>query len=141
MKMVNTIDMQDIMHLNLFSQITKIDTRFCAKYNNAIIFCVPKSLLARAVGEQGKNLRRLSETFGKKIRIIPIPRGLNDARGFIQTLVKPVMFKDFEIKGNEIIITAGNIQNKAALIGRDKRRLIELEKITKDFFGKDLKII
>ena len=51
------------------------------------------------------------------------------------------MFKDFEIKENEIIITAGNIQNKAALIGRDKRRLIELEKITRDFFGKDLKII
>ena len=139
--MVNTIDMQDIMHLNLFSQIIKIDTRFCAKYNNAIIFCVPKNLLSRALGEQGKNLRRLSETFGKRIRIIPIPRDLNDARGFIQTLVKPVMFKDLEIKGNEIIITAGNMQNKAALIGRDKRRLIELEKITRDFFGKDLKII
>jgi transcription antitermination factor NusA-like protein len=139
--MVNTIDMQDIMHLNLFSQITKIDTRFCAKYNNAIIFCVPKNLLARALGEQGKNLRRLSETFGKRIRIIPIPRDLHDAKGFVQTLVKPVMFKDFEINGNEIIITAGNIQNKAALIGRDKRRLIELEKITRDFFGKDLKII
>ena len=65
--MVNTIDMQDIMHLNLFAQITKIDTRFCAKYNNAIIFCVPKNLLSRALGEQGKNLRKLSETFGRKI--------------------------------------------------------------------------
>lgn len=139
--MVNTIDMQDIMHLNLFSQITRIDTRFCMKYNGAIIFCVPKNLLARAVGEQGKNLRRLSETLGKKIRIIPMPRGINDARGFIQTIVKPIMFKDLEIKGNEIIITAGNIQSKAALIGRDKRRLIELEKIVENFFGKELKII
>jgi len=139
--MVNTIDMQDIMHLNLFSQITRIDTRFYMKYNGAIIFCVPKNLLARAVGEQGKNLRRLSETLGKKIRIIPMPRGINDARGFIQTIVKPIMFKDLEIKGNEIIITAGNIQSKAALIGRDKRRLIELEKIVENFFGKELKII
>lgn len=139
--MVNTIDMQDIMHLNLFSQITGINTRFCAKYNGAIIFCVPKNLLTKALGEQGRNLKRISETLGKKIRIIPIPRDLHDARGFIQTLVKPVMFKDFGIMGNEIIITAGNMQSKAALIGRDKRRFLELEKITKDFFGKDLKII
>ncbi|MEK6827452.1 MAG: hypothetical protein AABX99_03140 [Nanoarchaeota archaeon] len=139
--MVNTIDMQDIMHLNLFSQITRIDTRFCMKYNGAIIFCVPKNLLARAVGEQGKNLRRLSETLGKKIRIIPMPRGIHDARGFIQTIVKPITFKDLEIKENEMIITAGNIQSKAALIGRDKRRLIELEKIIENFFGKELRII
>jgi len=111
------------------------------KYNGAIIFCVPKNLLAKAVGEQGKNLRRLSETLGKKIRIIPMPRGIHDARGFIQTIVKPIMFKDLEIKGNEMIITAGNIQSKAALIGRDKRRLIELEKIVENFFGKELKII
>lgn len=110
------------------------------KYNNAIIFCVPKSFLNKAVGEGGKNLKRLSETFGKKVRIIALPRGIQDAKGFIQTIIKPLTFKDFEIKGNEIIITAG-IQNKAALIGREKRRLIELQRIVQDYFGKELKII
>ena len=138
--MVNTLDIQDIMHLNLFSQVTRINTRFCIKYNNAIIFCVPKSFLNKAVGEGGKNLRRLSETFGKKVRIITLPRGIQDAKGFIQTIVKPLTFKDFEIKDNEIIITAG-IQNKAALIGREKRRLIELQRVAQDYFGKELKII
>ncbi len=138
--MVNTLDIQDIMHLNLFSQVTRINTRFCMKYNNAIIFCVPKSFLNKAVGEGGKNLKRLSETFGKKVRIIALPRGIQDAKGFIQTIIKPLTFKDFEIKGNEIIITAG-IQNKAALIGREKRRLIELQRIVQDYFGKELKII
>lgn len=138
--MMNTLDMKDIMHLNLFSQITKINTRFCVKYNETIIFCVPKNLLNKALGEQGRNVRRISETIGKRVRIIPIPRGLHDARGFIQTVVKPVTFKDLQINGNEIIITAGS-QSKAALIGRDKRRLIELQKIAEDFFGKELKII
>jgi transcription antitermination factor NusA-like protein len=138
--MVNTLDIHDIMNLNLFSQITRINTRFCVKYNGAIIFCVPKELLNKALGEQGRNLKRISETLGKRVRIIPMPRGLFDARGFISTIVKPVTFKDFEIKGNEIIITAGN-QSKAALIGRDKRRLIELQKIAEDFFQKELKII
>jgi transcription antitermination factor NusA-like protein len=138
--MVNTLDIHDIMNLNLFSQITRIETRFCVKYNGAIIFCVPKNLLAKAMGEQGRNLKRISETLGKRVRIIPMPRGLYDARGFIQTIVKPVTFKYFQVNGNEIIITAGS-QSKAALIGRDKRRLIELQKIAEDFFGKELKII
>jgi NusA-like KH domain protein len=137
---MNTLDMKDIMHLNLFSQVTRINTRFCIKYNETIIFCVPKNLLNKALGEQGKNVRRISETIGKRVRIIPVPRGLHDARGFISTIVKPVTFKDFQVNGNEIIITAGS-QSKAALIGRDKRRLIELQKIAEDFFGKELKII
>jgi NusA-like KH domain protein len=138
--MASTINMQDIQHLNLFSQITRINTRFCTEYNRTIIFCVPKEFVNKAVGEEGRNVRRLSEILNKKVRVIAVPRGLHDARGFIQTIVKPTMFKDLEIKDNEIIITAGSMQNKASLIGRDKKRLIELEKITKDFFGKELRI-
>jgi NusA-like KH domain protein len=139
--MVNTINMQDIQHLNLFSQVTRINTRFCAEYNRTIIFCVPKEFVNRAVGEEGRNVRRLSEVMNKKVRVIAVPRGIQDARGFIQTVVKPVMFKDLEIKENEIIITAGNMQNKASLIGRDRKRFFELQKICKDFFGKELKIV
>ena len=138
--MTNTINMQDMRHLNLFSQITRISTRFYAKYIDTIIFCVPQEFVMRAVGQEGRNVKRMSEILQKRIRIIQMPRGLYDARGFIQTIVKPVTFKDFELRGNEMIITAGNMQTKAALMGRNKRRLIELQKIIKDFFGKELRI-
>ena len=138
---MNTINMQDIQHLNLFSQVTRINTRFCTEYNRTIIFCVPKEMVNKAVGKEGTNIRRLSEVMNKKVRVIAVPRGIQDARGFIQTIVKPVMFKDLEIKDNEIIITAGNMQNKASLIGRDKKRFLELQKICKDFFGKELRIV
>jgi transcription antitermination factor NusA-like protein len=133
--------MQDIRHLNLFSRITKVNTRFYARYNGSIIFCVPKEFLRKAVGEEGKNIKKMSEILGRRIRIIQRPRGIQDAKGFIQTIVKPVMFKDLEIKEDKIILTAGNIQNKAALIGRDKKRFFEMQKIVKDFFGKDLIIV
>jgi len=133
--------MQDMRHLNLFSRITKINTRFCVKYNGTIIFCVPKSSVMRAVGEDARNIRKLNEILGKRIRIIPNPRGLQDAKQFIENIVKPVMFKDLEIRNNEIILTAGGNQNKAALIGRDKRRLLEMQKIIKDYFGKEFRII
>lgn len=128
-------------YLNLFSKITRINTRYCIKYNDTIIFCIPKGLVMKAMGRNGENLNRISEMLGKKIRIIPTPRGIFDAKGFIQTIVKPVTFKDLEVKGDEIILTAGNMQNKANLMGRGKKRLIEMQKIVKDFFGKDFKIV
>jgi len=137
---MNTINMQDMRHLNLFSQVTRINTRFCMNYNDTIIFCVPRELVMRAVGEEGRNIKRISEILKKRIRVIPSPRGIQDIKQFIENIVRPVTFKELEMNGREIILTAGS-QNKAALIGRNKRRLLELQKIVKDFFGKELRII
>lgn len=138
--MASTIDMQDMRHLNLFSKVTRINTRFCIMYNETIIFCVPKSFVSQAIGEHGRNIRTMSEILGKRIRVIPTPRGIQDARGFIGSIVRPVTFKDLQITPNEIILTAGS-QSKAALIGRNKRRLLEMQRIVKDYFGKDFRII
>ncbi len=138
---MNTINMQDMRHLNLFNQITRIHTRFCVRYNDTIIFCVPREFVSRAIGEEGRNVKRISEILQKRVRVIQCPRGLQDARGFIGILVRPVMFKDLQITPTEIILTAGNTQNKAALIGRDKRRLLEMQKIVKDFFSRDFRIM
>jgi NusA-like KH domain protein len=138
--MVSTLNMQDIRHLNLFNQVTKINTRYCINYNGNLIFAVPKSSVMRAVGENARNLKRISEILKKRIRVIPIPRGIEDAKSFIGNIVSPVTFKDLEITDKEIILNAGGTQNKAALIGRDKRRLIEMQKIIEDFFGKEFRI-
>ncbi len=139
--MVNTIDMQDMRHLNLFENITKVNTRFCFGYNNSIIFCVPKSMMFRAIGENGKNIKKLNQIIGKRIKIIAKPNGIEDVRYFIEDIVNPVRFKNLEIRDNEIIITAGGTQNKAALLGRNKQRLLEMHKIIKDFFGRELRIV
>jgi len=138
--MLKTLDMQDIRYLNLFGKITGINTRFCFNYNETIFFCVPKRFISRAIGNGGKNIKRVSEILGKKIRVVPIPLGIYDAKSFIEKIVTPLTFKNLEIKNNEIILTAGS-QNKASLIGRNKRRLLEMQKISKDYFGKEFKII
>ena len=133
--------MQDMRHLNLFEKITRINTKFCFTYNSAIIFCVPKNLIYKAIGDDARNIRKMNEVIGKKIKIIPMPQGLHHAKQFIEAIVNPVKFKDLEIKGDEMILTAGNNQVKAALIGRDKRRFMEMQKIIKDFFGKEFRIV
>jgi transcription antitermination factor NusA-like protein len=137
---MKTIDMQDMRYLNLFGKITKVGTRFCFKYNENIVFCVPRQLVSKAVGEDARNIKQMKSILRKRIKIIPRPKGIQDARKFIEAIVKPVTFKDLEVKGNEIILTAGS-QSKAALIGRNKRRLLEMQKIVKDFFGKEFRIV
>lgn len=138
--MVNTIDMQDMRYLNLFGKITRVSTRFCFKYNETIFFCVPRLLVSRAVGGEGRNVKKLNEILRKKIKIIPIPLGVQHAKQFIEAIVSPVTFRDLEIKDNEIILTAGS-QSKAALIGRNKRRFLEMQKIVKSYFGKEFRIV
>ena len=137
--MVNTIDMRDMRHLNLFRKITRISTRFCFSYNNSIIFCVPKKLVSRAVGESGRNAKQISSILGRRIKIIPLPSGITDIKSFIENIISPVTFKDLEVNEEEVIITAGS-QSKAALIGRNRRREQEMQKIIKNFFGKQFKI-
>ncbi len=138
--MVNVLDMKDIRYINLFGKITKISTRYCFIYNDTIIFAVPRRLVSKAIGEDGRNVKKINMITKKKIKIIPTPQGIHHAKEFIQAVVNPTTFNDLEITEKEIIITAGN-QNKAALLGRNKRRLLELREIVRDFFKKDLRIV
>jgi len=138
--MAGTISMQDMRYLNLFGRITGISTRHVIKYNEMIVFCVPRMLIPKAIGEGGRNIRKISEILGRRIKVIPIPKEESHARQFIEAIVHPVKFRNLEIKDTEMILTAGKT-SKAALLGRDKRRLLEMQKIIKDFFGKDFKII
>ena len=132
--------MQEMRYLNLFNKITRVSTRFCFMYNEAIVFCVPMRFVSQAVGEGGRNIRQMSEILRKRIKVIPTPRGIQDAKKFIEAIVSPVKFNELEVAGDEIILTAGS-HNKAALIGRNRRRQIEMQGIVKDFFGKEFRIV
>jgi NusA-like KH domain protein len=132
--------MQDIRYLNLFEKMTRVQTRYCFKYNEFIIFCVPKHLVSAAIGEQGMNIKRMSEILRRRIKVIPTPDGVAHLRQFIEAIISPLRFKDLSVNDNEIILTAGS-QSKAALIGRNKRRLLEMQKIMKDYFNRDFRII
>lgn len=97
-------------------------------------------MLSQSLGKNNSNLKKISDIVKKKIRIVAIPLKIEDAERFIQAIINPFTFKNLEISANEMILTAG-AQNKAALIGRDKRRLIEMQRITRDFFNRELKIV
>lgn len=135
---MKTIDMRFMRYLNLFERETRVRTKNCFEYNNCIIFAVHPSMISRAIGEQGRNVKSISEIIGKKVKVISLP--FNGTERFIADVVSPIKFKAIEINGSEIIINAGR-QSKAALIGRNRIRLDELNNIAREYFGKEIKII
>jgi len=96
--------------------------------------------MSKSIGKNAVNVRKLNGILNKKIKIIPIPNGIDDVKTFFQNVVDPVSFKDIRIEDNEIIVAAST-QSKAALIGRYKRKLLEMQKIIRDFFGKEFKVV
>lgn len=138
--MANIIEMEDLMHLKLFEGVTKISTRYTFMYNNTLFFCVPKNYLSKAIGKDASNVKRINSISKKRVRILPLPRDEKDIKKFIEAIVSPVDFSDLEIKSNEVVLTAGN-QSKAALLGREKRRFKEMEKIVRDYFKKSFRIV
>ena len=138
--MIKTIDMQVMRYINLFSRISKISPNHCFIYNATAIFVVPESKISQAIGENGKNIRKMGEIIQKKIKVVALPHGIEDAEKFISSIIYPAQMKSVEIKDNFLIINAGS-QNKAMLIGRNKVRFEEMKRIIKNYFGKELKIM
>ena len=126
--------MQFIRYANLFTRVTKIRTKHCFEYNNAIVFAVPKYFVMRAIGPNNSNLEKLNKIIGKRIKIVAIPNGIEDIENFVSVITRPVKFKAIEIRDNEAIISA-NSQSKAALIGKAKCRICEMENILGQYFG------
>lgn len=134
--MASTIDMQLMRYINLFARTTKVTTTKVFYYNNQIIFAVPKAKMSTAIGKGACNIKRMSETLRKKIKVVVMP-AVDDIEGikkFVGDVVAPIEFNGIELKGGSLVINGGR-QSKAALIGRNRVREKELGDVLKDFFG------
>src|SRR3989344_1200192 len=138
---MSVIDMKAMRYINLLDKVSHVRTSKCFVHNNVIFFAVPGTQVSKAIGHSAANVRKMQEQIGKRIKIIREAEGVLDSKRFVEDVVSPVKIRSLEVKDNCIIITAGNNQSKAFLIGRNKRRFEELRRIMQDMFHIDLKII
>ena len=132
--------MQTMRYINLLDRASRVKTSKCFVYNNTIIFAVPREMISRAIGPAGINVRDIQEKLGKKVKVVSEVSEISDAERFVRDIVSPLRFKSLELKDSVFVLTAGS-ESKAALIGRNRRRLDELNQILKDTFGKEVRII
>lgn len=136
-----TIDMQTMRYINLLDRVARVKTMKCFNYNGTIIYAVPRELISKAIGSGASNIRQMQDILGKRIKIIQEAAGIDKAEKFVSDIVEPIKFKSLEVKEQELVISSGSMQNKAALMGRNKKRMEELALIIKDTFNLDLKIL
>ena len=77
------IDMQFMRYLNLFERISRVRTKHCGIYNSTIIFFVEQRDVPKAIGEDGRNIRRIGEILNKKVRVVALPARARDVSRFI----------------------------------------------------------
>jgi len=138
---MSVINMQAMRYINLLDKVSHVKTRKCFFHNNTVFFAVNGAFMSRAIGPAAENIKKIQDRIGKKVKIIKEAGGIDDAARFVEDVVSPVKFKSLEVKEGVVIITAGSNQNKASLIGRNKRRYDELKKILYDIYKLDLKIL
>jgi NusA-like KH domain protein len=138
--MAKTIDMQFMRYINLFEKISRVSTMNCFVYNNTIFFAVPKTMVSQAIGPGASNVRRMSETLRKKIKVITMPNDDSGMKKFVEEIVEPIKIESLELTDGVVFIGADR-EGKAMLIGRNRVREQELTEIlSKTFKVKDLKI-
>ena len=150
--MGKTIDMQFMRYINLFEGISRISTTDCFIYNNTIYFAVKPSLLSKAVGKNGANVRQISETLRKRVRVISMPaiekfdNGSSEEKNkilknFILEVVSPMEFTTLDYV-DSVVSISGSREQKAMMIGRDRSKQVELQEVLSRTFGvKELKFI
>jgi len=139
--MLKTIlNIDSIQQMNLFSKITGVTAKNCFNYGNSFIFVVDSQLFSRAMGSNRINLRKLSYTFKKNIRIIRLPES-NDIEEFIKVIIYPLRYKKISNEDGNVIISSCS-ESKAPLIGRDHSKINQLSEILKQYFNiKSVKIV
>ena len=135
------IDMKTMRYINLLDKISHVKTSKCFIHNNSIFFVVNKNEVSKAIGAGAVNVRKIQEKTGRKIKIIEEIYSIKDIKNFIEDIISPVKVKSVDLRDNLVAITAGSNQNKAAIIGRDRRREEELNKVIHDYFNMNIKII
>ena len=129
------LDKDTIQKINLIENITSAKVKDII-IKERIIIIVEQGEIGKAIGVKGKNIRTIENLMHKKIKIIEFD---NDPIRFTRNFIYPLKA---EISvNNEILIKVNDRKTKGLLIGRESRNLIDLNRLTQDYFNLNTKIL
>ena len=129
-------NLQTINYINIFSNITKTNVKDCIVKEEIITFIINQNQAARAIGKQGKNVKRLSNLLKKRIKIIEYNQ---DPARFVANLISPIKAKDISKQDSIIIVKTNNFKEKSQIYGREKTNFKQIQEMLSKFFS-ELKI-
>ncbi|MBI4043750.1 MAG: NusA-like transcription termination signal-binding factor [Candidatus Diapherotrites archaeon] len=105
----------EIMVLNVFSQVTHADARDCLLEPLRVVFLVKSSEMGKAIGKNGSTVKRLAEKFKRKVEVVEYAE---EPETFFKHAFKDVGFKHLALRNEgveKILEASADAENKRVL--------------------------
>lgn len=130
-------DAETMKYSSLFEMLTRTMLKDCFKEEEGIVFVVMPGYMAKAIGKNGINVKKITNAIKKNVRIIEFS---SDVIHFINNLVRVEGINILQ-EGSDIIIKCPDTKTKGLVFGRDKERLRKLVDVVKRYFPiNDIKV-
>tara|TARA_Y100000310_G_C20665613_1_gene807313 strand:+ start:1789 stop:2196 length:408 start_codon:yes stop_codon:yes gene_type:complete len=134
--MVIQYDLRLIGFINIFEKISRAKVKDCFEEEGALVFVVQQGEARKAIGKGGETVRKLSDKFRKKLKIIEYN---NDPKRFVKNLLFPLK-PEVEFKENYLVIKSKDNKEKGQIFGREKSRLKKIQSIVNKYFKIEVKV-
>jgi len=132
-------DMQLMQSMNLFEKLTHAKVKDCIVSDELITFIVAPGDAFKAIGKGGSNVKRISNVFKKKIKIVEFS---DDKLQFIKNFIMPLKAAEITEEEGVVLIKAVDHQTRGYIIGRGASSLNLLKEVAGRYFKfKDIKVV
>lgn len=120
-----------IQVMALFESVTHAELKDCVKTEYGFLFVVPPHEVGKAVGAQGKHVRRLEKALNARVKIVEFSE---DPVTFIKHLMYPLQALSVSSENGMLMIAAQDGKTRSLLIGRNASTLRSMEAVVKRYF-------
>jgi N utilization substance protein A len=126
--------------MKLFENMTRAKVRDCIVEPERLIFVVDFGELRKALGKGAENIKRLSEKFQKRVKVVEYNE---DMLKLIQNFIHPLKVDAIHEEDGIVILESADTKTKGLLIGRAAKNLRALEENIKRYFAnlKEIKVM
>lgn len=114
---------------------SKVKDAFIDK-NGMLVFIINHGDMAKAIGKQGSNIKRLSNLLKKRLKLIEFNDNVVE---FVKNCIQPLQASVSQ-EDNKILLESPDTTIKAKLIGRDKQNLIALNELVNRHFKVEITV-
>ena len=133
-------DEDTIKKMSLFESLTKSKLKdfFDDPIQERLVFIVHAGELWKALGKQSANVKKLENTFKRKIKIVEFS---SDLCRFIKNMAQPLRVSDVTESEGIVTIKNDDMKTKGLLIGKNARNLRNMESNIQRYFDiKEIKV-
>lgn len=132
------LDSDSLKLITFFESMTGAKIKDCIS-NEKLILIVDENDMAKAIGKNGSNIKKVESRLKKKIKLVEFS---SDVSQFVRNITYPAEVLEIEQKDGAIIVHGKDASSKAMLIGREHQNINNLTNIVKRYFDvKEIRVV